>query len=947
MLKFVFWGEFVAKNKYAIELKDISKSFGSVIANENVNLTVKKGEILSLLGENGSGKTSLMNVLAGIYKQDEGQVFVNDEEVVINSPEDSKSLGIGMVHQHFKLVEDFTAADNILVGSKTDDIILKKSRFKKIEDTAKKFGFEIDADKLVADMSVSEKQTVEILKVLYYGADVLILDEPTAVLTLQETKRLFSILRTMRDKGCAIIIITHKLNEVLEISDRVTILRKGKAVGDIKTKNTNTKELTELMVGRPVELEIERPVCSKENEKPLLTLNNVSIKNQDGLLAVDDVSFEIKPGEILGVAGISGSGQKEICESIAGLQKIETGSILYEGENIEDKTPREIINRGISMSFIPEDRLGMGLAASLSITDNMMLKNYRDTKGIFVDRRTARETANIVIDELDVVTPNTETPVRRLSGGNVQKILLGREMDAKPKVIVTAYPVRGLDINSSYTIYDILNREKKEGAGILFVGEDLDVMLELCDKILVLCHGKVTGIVKAEETNKEELGLLMTDAYNNNLKDKRNNKSSKDTNDSLINNETDSSLKEDSNNINIDTDLAFNKNPKKKRKKHKTPLFRVVKRDDLKVFKATLLYLVAIFISVAVGGIFVAFNNVNPVEYYKTVITGCFENKIYIAGFIRILIPLIITSLGISFAFKMKFWNIGANGQFTVGAICATIASLLMGNSLPIWLTIIIMVLAGAIGGGLYGLLPALFKVKFGTNETLLTLMLNYVAYYVVTYLKNLTFFRKISDTGEALRPDFKTLPQHGWMPTLKIGGVTFDISLIIALVLVIITFIYFKHSKQGYEVSVVGDSENTARYAGMSVSKIVMRTMFISAALAGIAGMFQVSGAATSHTLSEGITSDVGWTGIIVAWLAKLNSFAILIVSVLMAILKKGCAVAESTFNISSSTSSIIEGLILFTILAADFFIRYKVVFRSKKENIKKVNVHKQKEVA
>lgn len=491
----------------AIELKGITKIFGSVVANNNIDLSVRQGEILALLGENGSGKTTLMNMLSGIYRPDSGSIFVNGQEVSIQTPEDSKRLGIGMIHQHFKLVDVLTAADNILVGSKKEGLLLKKNRFKKVEQVSERFGLEIDPTKKIYEMSVSEKQTVEIVKVLYHGADILILDEPTAVLTPQEITKLFEILRKMRDKGCAIVIITHKLNEVMEISDRVTILRKGESVATVVTSETNAQELTELMVGRAVELSIERP--ETVGKECILSAHHLTVTNDDGVDALSDVSFELHKGEILGVAGIAGSGQKELCEAIAGLQKIRQGAILYKKEDIGGKTPREIIKLGIAMSFIPEDRLGMGLAGSLGMADNMMLKSYIDSKTPFVERGKAAKLSEKVIKELDVNTPSVGTPVRKLSGGNVQKVLLGREIEANPNVLITAYPVRGLDINSSYTIYDALNEQKKNGVAILFVGEDLDVMLALCDRILVLCHGRVTGIADAKKAAKEEIGLLM------------------------------------------------------------------------------------------------------------------------------------------------------------------------------------------------------------------------------------------------------------------------------------------------------------------------------------------------------------------------------------------------------------------------------------------------------
>ena len=496
--------------QYAIEMKGITKTFGSVVANNKVELNVRPGEILALLGENGSGKTTLMNMLSGIYKPDSGSIFVEGKEVSIDSPEDAKKLGIGMVHQHFKLVDVFSAADNIWMGKEKAGLTLKKNRFAEIEEITRKFGFEIDPKKKVYNMAVSEKQTLEIIKVLYYGAKVIILDEPTAVLTVQEIEKLFSVLRRMRAEGHSIIIITHKLNEVLDISDRVAILRKGEYITTVDTAKTNEQELTEWMVGRKIDLNIDRPVVEKT--RPLLEIRDVSIRSDEGATAIDGVNFYIRGGEILGVAGIAGCGQKELCEAIAGLRPIEKGQMIHKGENIVGLPPKTILEKGISMSFIPEDRLGMGLAPSMSITDNMILKKYADGKSPFVDRKNGRLEAEEVIRNLGVVTPSAETPVRRLSGGNVQKVLLGREIKAGPNVIVTAYPVRGLDINSSYAIYNILNDQKKAGVGVLFVGEDLDVMMALCDKIMVLCHGKVMGVVHAHKTTKEELGLMMTGA---------------------------------------------------------------------------------------------------------------------------------------------------------------------------------------------------------------------------------------------------------------------------------------------------------------------------------------------------------------------------------------------------------------------------------------------------
>ncbi|MDD4088796.1 MAG: ABC transporter ATP-binding protein [Tissierellia bacterium] len=491
---------------YAIELKGITKSFGKVIANENVNLKIKYGEILALLGENGSGKTTLMNILSGIYYADEGSIFIDGKEASITNPHEAINQGIGMIHQHFKLVEVFSSMDNIVLGTKgryVKNSVLKEEILR----MSNKFGLEIEPDKKVYNMSVSEKQTVEIMKVLYRGAKILILDEPTSVLTPQEIEKLFIILRKMKEQGNAVIIITHKLHEVLAISDSVAILRKGKVVDTVNTRETNEKQLTELMVGRPISLEINRP--ETKIRKTVLKVVDLSVVNEDGTIGLNNINFKLKSGEILGVAGVAGSGQRELCETIAGLMDAKTGAVLYNKENIIGKTPDEIINLGISMSFVPEDRLGMGLVGSMDMIDNMLLKSYKKNKGFIIDKKPSKQLAEELVDKLSITTPGVETPVRMLSGGNVQKVLLGREIESEPNVLITAYPVRGLDINSSYIIYELLNEQKKKNVAILFIGEDLDVLLELSDRIMVLCHGELMGIVDAKNTTKEEIGLMM------------------------------------------------------------------------------------------------------------------------------------------------------------------------------------------------------------------------------------------------------------------------------------------------------------------------------------------------------------------------------------------------------------------------------------------------------
>ena len=556
------------EKQIALETKKVSKYFGKLAANKDVDLTVFRGEILAILGENGCGKTTLMNMIAGIYFPDSGSIAVGGEDVVIQSPKDAFANGIGMVHQHFKLVDIFTAAENIVLGINDGTKYNIKEVNRRVAEIADKYGFHIDPKKKIYEMSVSEKQTVEIIKVLYRGADILILDEPSAVLTPQETDKLFDVLRRMREDGKSILIITHKLHEVMAISDRVAVLRKGEHIATVETAHTNPDELTEMMVGKKVSLNIDRP--EPQNPCDRLEVKGLNMTDIDGVKVLDNINFTARAGEILGIAGIAGSGQRELLEAIAGLKHFEEGEIIFnrpkknlpvsfyhktfaqvvelaaEGKfhyedgtpvsfagmshkaitqlvndgkvlfnedeimDLRDRTPLQIRELGVRLSFVPEDRLGMGLVGNMDIVDNMMLRSYRKGHSMFVDRKKPGDLADRIVKELEVATPDTHTPVRRLSGGNVQKVLVGREIASAPAVLMAAYPVRGLDINSSYTIYDLLTEQKKNGVAVVFVGEDLDVLVELCDRIMVICGGKITGIIDGKAATKEEIGVLMT-----------------------------------------------------------------------------------------------------------------------------------------------------------------------------------------------------------------------------------------------------------------------------------------------------------------------------------------------------------------------------------------------------------------------------------------------------
>ena len=501
-----------------LEIRNLTKRYGENTVLRDLSFTVRRGEVIVVLGPSGCGKSTLLRCINALEPIQGGEILLGGE-VIDRSPAGLPALRrrIGMVFQSYELFPHMTVMENIILGCPPQKrgFIDRKKALEQVNALCEKYNFNMDPNAVISELPVGLRQRVEILKALFLGADILIMDEPTAVLTPQETEKLFTVMRNMKKDGKAIIIITHKLHEVLAVSDRVAVLRKGEYIGDTDTATASQQSLTDMMVGRAVSLNIDRPL--NENQTERLKVEHLTVKNKEGVKMLDDVTFTAMGGEILGIAGIAGSGQKELLESISGLQKLEAGSkITYiEPDGTEcllnGMDPLDIIRKGLLLSFVPEDRFGMGLVGGMNIIQNIMLRTYRRGKGPLTDRKFPRDLSQKIVDDLEVVTPDiNRTPIRRLSGGNVQKVLVGREIAQNPAVLMTAYAVRGLDINTSYVIYNLLTEQKMKGVSVIYVGEDLDVLLELCDRILVLCGGKVSGIVDGRKTTKDAVGLMMT-----------------------------------------------------------------------------------------------------------------------------------------------------------------------------------------------------------------------------------------------------------------------------------------------------------------------------------------------------------------------------------------------------------------------------------------------------
>lgn len=493
-----------------IEMRGITKRFPGIVANDSISLSLRKGEIHALLGENGAGKSTLMNILFGLYQPDEGDIFVGGEKVVIDGPNKAIKLGIGMVHQHFKLVHPFTVAENIILGSEpvkglSTDV---KKAAKEVERLSNLYGLQVDPYAKIEDISVGMQQRVEILKTLYRGADIIIFDEPTAVLTPQEIDDLLKIMRNLIREGKSIILITHKLKEIMAISDRVTIIRRGKVVGSVVTAETTPDALAEAMVGRNVSFEINK--APSVPGAPVLQVDKVSLKDERGVRALDGISLQVNAGEILGVAGVDGNGQSELLAALTGLRKVDSGRILLKGAEVQNRSTREIGEAGLSL--IPEDRHKHGLVLDFTLRENMVLNTYFRApfnRGGFMDENAMEAHAQKLVKDFDVRASGTDAKARSLSGGNQQKAIIARELDKDPDLLIAAQPTRGLDVGAIEFIHRRLVEQRDKGKAVLLVSFELDEIMKLSDWIVVMYEGKVVGEVRPEETNDQELGLLM------------------------------------------------------------------------------------------------------------------------------------------------------------------------------------------------------------------------------------------------------------------------------------------------------------------------------------------------------------------------------------------------------------------------------------------------------
>ncbi|MBA2311321.1 MAG: ABC transporter ATP-binding protein [Actinobacteria bacterium] len=495
-----------------VELRGIVKRFPGVVANHNADLVLENGEVHALLGENGAGKTTLMSILAGIYRPDAGTILLDGGPVSFRTPGHAIEAGIGMVHQHFRLVQPFTVAENVLLGAERRFAASRSSTDQRVSELGESYGLKVDPSARVWQLSAGEQQRVGILKALFREARILILDEPTAVLTPQEATRLFETLRKMAEEGRTVVFISHKLDEVMAVADRISVLRGGEKIASVTRSETDKRALARLMVGHDVSSKTQRADSSAAGV--CLEVRGLDALGDRGLQVLHGIDLEVRRGEVLGVAGVSGNGQRELTEVIAGIRRPSAGTVEMEGVDLTDVSPAQRIRSGLA--YVPEDRLGMGLVGSMDCVSNVMLKlsgDRRFTRGPFVNSGAAEKLTHRLVDAFDVKTPSINAPVRLMSGGNIQKLLLARELSSEPKLLVASQPTAGLDVAAAQAVHDIILEERAKGVGILLISEDLDELLSLSDRILVMYEGNVMGTIDGDDAGREKIGLMMAGTH--------------------------------------------------------------------------------------------------------------------------------------------------------------------------------------------------------------------------------------------------------------------------------------------------------------------------------------------------------------------------------------------------------------------------------------------------
>jgi simple sugar transport system ATP-binding protein len=912
-----------------IRMQGITKRYLTTIALDKVDFHLEEGEIVSLLGENGAGKTTLMRILYGMTHPDEGCIYFKNEEIKLKSPIDAISRSICMVHQHFMLIPAFTITENIVVGSEPrrfQFFDLQKARREVIR-LIDQFHFNINPDEKVESLSVGEQQRVEILKALYRKADVIILDEPTGILTPLEVDELFVILRKLREEGCSIVIITHKLRETKALADRIVVLRDGRLIADdIRPEDISIEQLSEMMVGRQIELNTRQPagnIC-----EPCLRIRDlVVIENEKAV--VDHVSFDVHRGEILGIAGVEGNGQTQLIESLTGLRRPEHMELLLNGEAVDGEA-HDFISSGIG--HIPEDRIAYGLVKDLSIRDNLILGYHRApdlcTSKILLKLGAIQEYTSRIADEYMIKTPSVELAAGSLSGGNQQKIIIARVFSRSPDAMVIAHPTRGVDVGAMEFIHQRLFEMRDSGKAILLISADLDEVRKLSDRILVLYEGRIVSESLPGEFTEVELGCLMT---GNSLDEIKSGSNSLPvlTDPAPVSLPVETEVSSSAGNADMPAGTvtetpesasahvaaekpapapkALNAAEASHPAGGKLP---GVAAQSLRNAFVTSFF--ALLFSVVLSAVILKLSGYRPLECYRLIFGISLGTIKGIALSLSQATPLMFTGLSFAIAYRVRMINTGAEGQLYMGAMAAA----LVGGyiSLPGFIHLPMAMLAAFAAGGLTALLVAFLKVKFGASEIILTLMLNNILILFTGYLAN-----------TPLKPPDSSLAQTRMvMNTARLDRLIPQTQLTTAIILIILIAVVLQfilsHTAYGYEIKITGLNLKAALTAGIRVNRVYLSTFFISGAIAGLGGAAMVLG--VNYRFIAGFSANLGFAGISVAALAAYNPVLVILTAFLFGVLKAGAITLNRTTPVPVEFVDVIQVLVVIFV-AAPMLIR------------------------
>jgi len=891
-----------------VRMTGIVKRFPGVLANDHIDFAVNEGEVHALLGENGAGKTTLMNILYGLYRPDEGEIFVRGQPVSLHSPADAIRLRIGMVHQTFKLIPPLSVVENVILGMKSSqepflDIAQAERRLRALSD---QYGLEVDPEAKIWQLPLGVQQRVEILKALYRGADLLILDEPTSVLTPQETEGLFALMRRMAERRHAVIFITHKLDEVMAVADRITVLRDGRVVSCVVREDTDKKSLARMMVGREVLFHLE--IKPKAAGQTVLELKQVHALSDKGLPALQGLSLSVCAGEIVGVAGIDGNGQKELAEVISGLRPVMQGRVFLNGQDITNHPPKQIIDQAVA--YVPEDRRGSAVFLNFPLDFNAILKIHDKppiaVNSVLNEPAIARH-ADQLVTNYDIRVPGRSTLVKFLSGGNLQRLILARELSRDPQLIVASHPTAGLDVSAMEFIHNHLLAEREKGKAILLITADLDEVLALSDIIAVMYQGQIVGVFSRDQADVEAIGLLMAGsrevctpgldevrAHYRSVQQRMLHQAGPAVPTPKI--------------VQVESATAEQVAviPPEPWRMALSWLRRYLGNE---LWVSVGISIVAILAALSLVALLMLVLGIDPLRAYGALFRGSLGTKNGIGETLVRTSPLLLAALAVLVAFRSGLWNIGAEGQLYLGGLGAVLVGLWLPNLSPA-INLPLTVLGGFLFGALWAIIPGFLRAWRGTNEIVTTIMMNYIAVVGVNYL----VAGPLRDPGLAVAlPQTRTIASFSLLPNILPGTRAHAGILLGILAIGAVYFIFWK-TAWGYEMRAVGANPLTARYGGIEVARRMVLAMGLSGGLAGLAGMVEVSG--VWGYLPHGFSSGTGFTAIAVALLGGLHPVSALLSSFLFGALSVGADSMQRMAGVSTATANIVQGLVVLFVL-------------------------------